>query len=233
MSSWAATRLASSASETVQQPAVGASPRGPAQSFRVTPMTSWPACLIRAAATDESTPPDMATRTLTADHRSRVTMSATTSAASSASSVGGCPSEAEADTLPGLVGAEPHRLEHMGDGGGAGLACRSGRGADPPLVEEHQESLVANPGETHVEVVAGATRGGGIDHHLVERSSAVCSRSVPDLPDLGFEARTIGQGQTHRSRRAHGRGHIMCARATPQFLPTAMDHGSRAVPSRT
>ncbi len=59
MSSWAATRRASSTSETLQQPESDSPP----QSLRVTPVTSWPASVSSAAATDESTPPLMATST--------------------------------------------------------------------------------------------------------------------------------------------------------------------------
>src|SRR5437016_11071297 len=59
-SCWA-TRLASSTSATEQQP----ESLGPPQSFMVAPTTSWPASRRSAAATDESTPPDMATSTCT------------------------------------------------------------------------------------------------------------------------------------------------------------------------
>src|SRR5436309_2498005 len=61
MPSWAATRRASSTSATLQQPESDSPPH----SLSVTPVTSWPAARSRAAATDESTPPLMATSTRT------------------------------------------------------------------------------------------------------------------------------------------------------------------------
>src|SRR4051795_9453344 len=62
MSSCAATRRASSTSPTLQQPESDSPP----QSLSVTPTTSWPASRSSAAATDESTPPLIATNTFTA-----------------------------------------------------------------------------------------------------------------------------------------------------------------------
>src|ERR1035438_10731555 len=56
-----ATRRASSTSATEQQP----ESESPPQSFSVAPTTSWPCSIKRPAATDESTPPLMATRTFT------------------------------------------------------------------------------------------------------------------------------------------------------------------------
>src|ERR1700681_4310437 len=67
MSSSDATRRASSTAFSEQQPAFrlfsSASPRG--HCCRVMPTTSWPCACNRAAATDESTPPDIATAILT------------------------------------------------------------------------------------------------------------------------------------------------------------------------
>src|ERR1700677_2072211 len=56
-----ATRRASSTSATEQHPESDAPP----QSLSVAPVTSWPASIKRAAATEESTPPLIATRTFT------------------------------------------------------------------------------------------------------------------------------------------------------------------------
>ena len=50
-------------------PAVGSSPAGPSHCLSVAPITSWPASSIRAAATELSTPPDIATRAFTAASR--------------------------------------------------------------------------------------------------------------------------------------------------------------------
>src|SRR5271155_4346915 len=59
MPSCCATRRASSTSATEQQP----ESEGPPQSLSVAPTTSYPCSTRRAAATEESTPPDMATST--------------------------------------------------------------------------------------------------------------------------------------------------------------------------
>src|SRR5659263_166204 len=62
-----AARRASRASSSVQQPrAPVRSDAGALAKARCTPVTSCPASTARAAATAESTPPDMAARTLTA-----------------------------------------------------------------------------------------------------------------------------------------------------------------------
>ena len=60
----AATRRASCRSSSVQQvPKLRSPPASPDASYSCIdrPMTSWPASASRAAATDESTPPDIAT----------------------------------------------------------------------------------------------------------------------------------------------------------------------------
>src|SRR5438477_11094432 len=62
MPSCCATRRASSISDTEQQPGVSGPP---SQRRMVAPTTSWPCSSNSAAAIDESTPPDIATRTLT------------------------------------------------------------------------------------------------------------------------------------------------------------------------
>src|SRR5918995_7466644 len=62
-----AARRASRASSSVQQPrAPLRNDCGLLDSARCTPVTSWPASAARAAATAESTPPDMAASTLIA-----------------------------------------------------------------------------------------------------------------------------------------------------------------------
>ena len=161
MSSWAATRRASSESLTVQQPAVGASPEGPCHILRVAPMTSWPSSFIRAAATDESTPPDIATSTLIElafqglDHEFGGVLGF---------GHGRGPSEGEPHRMSGLFLAEAHRRQHMGDGGGARLAGRSGRGGDSESVEPHQQRFVLDlEPEMAVLGCADAFRNGALD----------------------------------------------------------------------
>src|SRR5688572_3655600 len=62
-SCWA-TRRASSTSDKEQQP----ESLVPPQSFIVAPTTSWPCSSNSAAATDESTPPDIATKIFIANY---------------------------------------------------------------------------------------------------------------------------------------------------------------------
>src|ERR1051325_5471691 len=61
---WPATRRASSAASSEQQLFLNSEAVSATSCRRIqTPTTSWPCCARSAAATDESTPPDMATRT--------------------------------------------------------------------------------------------------------------------------------------------------------------------------
>src|SRR4051794_27948972 len=66
MSSLSATRRASSTAPRAQQASsrcISGMFGRSGQTLRVTPITSWPACLSRAAVTELSTPPDMPTIT--------------------------------------------------------------------------------------------------------------------------------------------------------------------------
>src|SRR5260370_962876 len=106
MPSWAATRRASSTSATLQQPESDSPPH----SLSVTPATSWPSARSRAAATDEATPPLMATSTPTAS--APLPYSGAKAAGQRGGAAGG---------QPGARGRNPGALlGPPGDGGGEG-----------------------------------------------------------------------------------------------------------------
>src|SRR4051812_6459486 len=153
-----AARRASLESSIVQQP------RAPVRydfglrdSARWTPVTSWPASAARAAATAESTPPDMAATTLMGgpssvccprplDHRDdgvddRVHVG-----------LGGGVAEAEPQRVPGLVLVAAHREQHVRRLRYAGRAGRAGRALDPAGVEQHQQRVALAPREAEVGV---------------------------------------------------------------------------------
>src|SRR5512135_1075284 len=72
MPSWPATRRASSAASSEQQLFLNSETLSATSWSRIhTPTTSSPASTSRAAATDESTPPDIATRVLVIGSRRR------------------------------------------------------------------------------------------------------------------------------------------------------------------
>jgi len=83
-------------------------------SFIVAPTTSWPASSTSDAATEESTPPDMATRTrifVTRSARSRATASATARRRRGHVLVGRGPAQGEAQRGRRLVLVHAHGQE--------------------------------------------------------------------------------------------------------------------------
>ena len=117
-------------------------------------MTSWPASAARAAATAESTPPDMAARTfigvsrcLARRARARSTTGpiASTSASTSAW-VEVWPSENRSERA-GLLVVAAHREQHVRGLGYAGRAGRPGRALDAAGVEQHQQRVALAAGE--------------------------------------------------------------------------------------
>src|SRR5262245_27448889 len=107
-------------------------------------MTSWPCSARRLAATDESTPPDIATTTRMSAHRGR-------DAASQPAQLGderwknaedevnfgrrGRGPETEAQGIARPRRRESHRAQDVRGLEGAGGACRSGRDGDAFEVE--------------------------------------------------------------------------------------------------
>ncbi len=167
MPSCAATRRASSTSETLQHPESDSPP----QSFSVTPVTSCPCSSSSAAATDESTPPLMATSTRRPARRParrspcRSPCQAGTAAPRSPCDgvrdhleravdvgVGGREAEAQAHRGGRLRQREAHRGEHVRRLRGARRAGRTRRRAQALDVEGHEQCLGLHAVETDVRV---------------------------------------------------------------------------------
>src|SRR5690242_181351 len=114
-----AARRASLASSIVQQPrAPERYDAGLRDSARWMPVTSWPASAARAAATAESTPPDMAATTLI-DRASRPCCPGSFDRRDDGLDdrvdvgAGGGVAEGEAQRVPGLVLIAAHREQHV------------------------------------------------------------------------------------------------------------------------
>src|SRR6266536_3192952 len=142
-----AARRASLASSSVQQPRAPVRyERGFMDSARWTPVTSWPASAALAAATAESTPPDMAAST-----RSRVI--AYRVFGRPASRVQGAVHQAAGLTARVLVaGGAAGALHHLVDGGAEGVHVLLGGGvaerepqrtAGPGIIRAHRQQHVA------------------------------------------------------------------------------------------
>src|SRR5688500_186082 len=163
-----AARRASLLSSMVQQPrAPERYDAGLRESARWMPVTSWPASTARAAATAESTPPDMAATTFM-------------DGASSACCPGpfddgpdrghhgvdvGCAggvTEGEPQRVARLLLVAAHRQQHVRGLGYAGGAGRPGRALDAVGVEQHQQRVALAAGEAEGGVPGqplGADRG--------------------------------------------------------------------------
>ena len=148
------------------------------------PVTSWPASAARAAATAESTPPDMAARTRSGiaqpTLRDEPPIPATTPAARARSTTGPIastrastsaavvvwPREKRSETA-GLLVVAAHRQQHVGGLGHAGRARRAGGAGDPAGVEQHQQRVALAAGEGQVRVagqpVVGVAVGVAVD----------------------------------------------------------------------
>src|SRR5829696_7103036 len=165
-----ATRRASSASARVQQP-LPCTWRcsGVSASFRCTPVTSHPAATASAAATDESTPPLIATSTwpLTAlPHRASGPVAPGRSLpcplrgqdleglgdggrGGAHVGLGRGVAQAEPDRLPGRGRVAPHRHQHMRGGHRPTGTRRPGRARHPVPVQQQQQVLGPPPREPH------------------------------------------------------------------------------------
>src|SRR5215475_12538075 len=159
-----AARRASLASSSVQQPRAPVRYElGLRDKARCTPVTSWPASAALAAATAESTPPDMAARMRRVVIVFRIGGSAGGPAGplhdldddrTERVYVGllGRVAKRETQRRPGprVVGA--HSQQHVTRLGNACGAGGAGRAGNPPRVEQHQQrvTLAAREGEMRV-----------------------------------------------------------------------------------
>src|SRR5574337_884475 len=116
-------------------------------SFMVAPMTSYPSATSRAAATELSTPPDMATSTFsrTAQHPGELADLLDHGGKDRGHPFdiggGGGVAQAEADGADGELPGHPHGHEHVGGLDGTGGAGRAAGGRDALEVEVHQEGF--------------------------------------------------------------------------------------------
>src|SRR5580658_4738164 len=159
-SCWA-TRRASSTSDTEQQPESD----GPPQSLSVAPTTSCPDSTSNAAATDESTPPDMATSTRTIAVCHPASGRRPERLAAQARHRGGNGLERRGDIVfggrmpqgephgaAGLRTSHPHGQQHVTRLDGTAGTGRTGRRADPRLIQEHEKLLLLDAVESEVAV---------------------------------------------------------------------------------
>src|SRR5262249_17861838 len=153
---------ASLESSIVQQPrAPERYDAGLRESARWMPVTSWPASLARAAATAESTPPDIAATILMPTSRQRGSPSPLDRRADRldqrvdvAGGGGAAEREAQGVSRPLLVAS--HREQDVRGLGYAGRAGRPGRALDAAGVEQHQEGIALTGREAEMGV-AGQT----------------------------------------------------------------------------
>src|SRR6478736_2235699 len=134
-----AARRASLASSMVQQPrAPERYDAGLRDSARWIPVTSWPASTARAAATAESTPPDMAAMTLMSAPRRPGAFDDRTDRLDERVDVGlgGGVAEREAQRVACGLLVAAHGQQHVGGLRHPGGAGRSGRALDAAGVEQ-------------------------------------------------------------------------------------------------
>src|SRR5215831_7035552 len=164
MPSCSATRRASSTSATEQQPESDSPP----QSLRVVPTTSWPCSTSSAAATEESTPPDMATMTRTGPvcHRRSDRLTSANGSGGAQSTrrcrhdgerpvdvvLRGVVSERETNGTSRPCGRDAHGGEDVTWLEGTAGARRAAGRADSPAGESDQQLLPIDPGQADVQV---------------------------------------------------------------------------------
>src|SRR6478752_5536716 len=183
-----AARRASLASSMVQQPrAPERYDAGLRDNARWMPVTSWPASAARAAATAESTPPDMAATTFI-DRASSACCPRAFDDGDDRLDQGvdvvlrGCVAEGEPQRVPrGLLGAA-HREQHVGGLGHAGRAGRAGGALDATSVEQHQQRVTLAVWESEVGVagqpgVYGAVQV-GVGHRLDDAAHQVVTQRL-------------------------------------------------------
>src|SRR5438094_731195 len=119
----------------------------------VAPTTSWPCSSKSAAAIDESTPPDIATRTLTRSRapqlrdglRDRLERELDVG-------LGARPAERQPKRAQRPPAVDAHRLEHVRRLDGAAGARRARRRRYAHVVEQHEQRLGLDAVERHVRV---------------------------------------------------------------------------------
>src|SRR5438552_11283149 len=245
MSSLWATSCASAMESSEQQGRSGTA--SPLQnSFIVAPMTSYPASTSNAAATDESTPPDIATRTrsLTAPLRNY--------RASSMQYRGQLPNlvndlrqctddrihvlrhavlpERKAQRRHAELARHAHRAEHVRRLHRPGAAGRPRRAGNAGEVEMHEQSFGVGPGDRDVGDVGRALGPRTVDQGVGQDVEQPPLQLVAQRAHRGGERRLLAGRELHRPPQSDDPRHVLRARPQPELLPTAVDDRFDGVP---
>src|SRR6476646_841680 len=176
-------------------------------------MTSWPCSASRAAATDESTPPDIATTmrmfwmpVYPMNHLCGSLFSARLWCSRRDSRFSRQPSqfldeprqhldhpldflagrehaEAEAKRVLRAVRREPHRAQHVGRLERSGRACRSGRHGDPFEIERDEQALSFDAVEADVRRIWHATIACAVDGCALDGCDYARLEAIAQLGD--------------------------------------------------
>ena len=203
MPSTSAARRASPASSIEQQPrAPDRYERGLRLRARCTPVTSWPSSTARAAATAESTPPDMAAITLTTRSSLCRKVLRTRLAGQSPLVDRGerCDERVDVGLGGGVPEAEPqrsarcgivvaHRQQHVAGLGNAGIAGGTGGALDALGVQQHQHRVALAAGEGDVDDVRQPVLWSGlgiaVDDRVRDDAADALDHALPQRLDAG------------------------------------------------
>src|SRR3989442_1459161 len=207
-------------------------------------MTSCPASTSNAAATDESTPPDIATRTrsLTAPIRNY--------RASSMQYRGQLPNlvndlrqctddrihvlrravlpERKAQRRHAELARHAHRGEHVRRLHRPGAAGRARRAGDAGEVEMHEQGFGVGPGDCDVRDVGRALGPRAVDHSVGQDVEQPPLQLVAQRAHRGGEVGLLAGRELHRPPQSDDPRHVLRARPQPELLPTAASSPPRA-----
>src|SRR5579875_116244 len=217
-----ATRRASATSASEQHPESDSPPH----SFKVAPTTSWPSSSRRAAATEESTPPDMATSTRTGSVSQAPGAQLRDGTGNGLEGVvdllgptGGA--EAEAQCAACLARREADGREHVALLVRPARARRADRGGDAPGVEGEEELLALDPldeeraGARYPQAPRDArTQAGDGGHEAV-------LEAVTQRTDARRRLGSTGGGRLRRGGHGDGAGDVLRPGAQGRFLAAA------------
>ncbi len=124
--------------------------------------------------------------------------------------------------------AEPHRREHVRDGGGPRLAGRSRRRGDTQAIEPHQQGLVLHPESKMAMLGCGQVVGNG----ALGAIRQLGLEGLPGFADSPAETVPIGRGRRHGRSHACDPGHVVGTAAAPVLLATAVQQRLDMTPDR-
>src|SRR5688572_12494135 len=147
-------------------------------------MTSCPSRTRRAAATELSTPPDIATRTRlrTAEHRGELAdlLDHLGEDLRDPRDVGGgaLVPEGETKSAQREIARDAHRRHHVRRLHRSGGTRAAARGTDPLKVEVHQESFAVRARDREAEDMRGVRRSGGVSDQVRDTSREAAPKIV-------------------------------------------------------